>query len=124
MITGFTSDCAQMTGFHSLKGDRWGVVLQVGGLPPKAVTALKGMHHAEPVILVVVPHDATDLFCQHGAECEREKMTESRRNKLAVQRLWASQGCKGSLDEFYAERSAQWRAALEQEAQASSEREL
>ncbi len=123
-MTAFTSDCAQMTGFHSLKGDRWGVVLQVAGLPPKVVAALKRMHHAEPVMLVVVPHDANDLFCQNAGECEHDKMTESRRNKLSVQRLWVALGCKGSLDEFYAERSAQWRAALEQEAQAAPGGEL
>jgi len=116
-MTAFTSDRAQMTGFHSLKGDRWGVVLQVAGLPPKAVAALKRLHHAEPAMLAIVPHDANDLFCQAGGECEHEKMTESRRNKLAVQRLWVAQGCKGRLEEFYAERSAEWRAALEEEAQ-------
>lgn len=115
-MTAFATDRALLTGFHSLKGDRWGVVLQVNELPSKTVMALKAIHLSEPVMLCVVPHDAADMFKQRGYECKREKMTESRWNKLAVQRLWIALGCPGTLDEFYAERSAQWRAALEREA--------
>jgi len=123
-VTGFSTDRATLTGFHSLKGNRWGVVLQISDLPDKVAGQLKRLHHAEPVMLVLVPHDADDLFSQSNGECERDKMTESRRNKLAVQRLWVAQGCKGSLEEFYAARSAEWRAQLEREANEAGGGEL
>ena len=100
-MTAFTSNCAQMTGFHSLKGDRWGVVLQVAGLPPKVALALKRLHHAEPVMIAVVPHDANDLFCQNAGECEHDKMTESRRNKLSVQRLWEASAGDGARSRIW-----------------------
>lgn len=32
-MTGFSTDRATLTGFHSLKGNRWGVVLQISDLP-------------------------------------------------------------------------------------------
>lgn len=123
-MTAFSTDRATLTGFHSLKGDRWGVVLQISDLPDRVAGQLKRLHHAEPVMLVLVPHDADDLFNQCNGEVEREQMTVSRRNKLAVQRLWVAQGCKGSLEEFYAARSAEWRAQLEREAQETSGGEL
>lgn len=115
-MTAITTDKAVLTGFHSLRGGRWGITLQLPALPPALVPAIQDMHHGQPVSLTVVPHDASDLFLQAGAESKREAMTESRRNKLAVQRLWAALGCPGTLEEFYAVRSAAWREQLENEA--------
>lgn len=105
-----------MTGMHSLRGGRWGLVLQLPPLPAAMIPALQELHHGAPVMVTVLPHDADSLFAQINGDVVREKMSESRRNKAAVQRLWAATGCKGTLDEFYAARCAAWRDALEKEA--------
>ena len=92
------------------------MTVQVENVPDRVVMALSNLHRSEPVLLTLVPRDANDLFLHTNGECEREKMTESRRNKLAVQRLWIAEGCPGTLDDFYAGESERWRAALEQRA--------
>lgn len=118
-MTALVCDSALLTGFHSLKGDRWGVVLQVEKLPDRVTLALAKLHRSEPVLLTLVPRDANDLFLHTNGECEKDKMTESRRNKLAIQRLWISSGCPGTLDEFYSQESAKWRASLDDSARST-----
>ena len=99
-MNAYETQIAKQTAFHAIKRG-WSVTFSLENLPLKFIEAIHLLHR-KPCAVIVVPHDANDMFCQlNDGSVVKKHFTESQKLRMAVKRHWIALGSPGTWEDFY-----------------------